>query len=244
MAELVGAHGKMDVFFLSYYIAYFFRFDTRVPRDDLATFMHSWPVVLLAKCGAMWVFGVYRRSWWRGSTGDACRLAASGMIGELLALLVLAGLYGLSAYSPVVFLLDFALAWMFLVIMRRSAQLFRSFLRRLEFPDSLRARRVFVLGTSQHTELALRFLQAQKIECAGLIDTNGGSDLRRRVWGLKVVGQVVDLPRLAAANRVSEVILPENESMPCSELEFIASCNRDHLQVTRLGLHSLNHIAN
>jgi hypothetical protein len=39
--------------------------------------------------------------------------------------------------------------------------------------------RVFILGTSSHAELVLRFLRDQSIECAGLIDTNGGADLHR-----------------------------------------------------------------
>jgi FlaA1/EpsC-like NDP-sugar epimerase len=102
---------------------------------------------------------------------------------------------------------------------------------------------VFVLGTSENTEIVLRFLDSRKIECAGLIDTNGGSDLRRRVWGREVIGQVQDLPRLAAAHRISEVILPENEAMPCSEEEFVERCSRDRLQVVKLGLHQLAPVA-
>jgi hypothetical protein len=61
---------------------------------------------------------------------------------------------------------------------------------------------------------------------------------------MEVIGQVDDLPQLAATHHVSEVIIPENESMPCSELEFIHSCNRVSLQVTKLGLHRLSRNGN
>lgn len=232
------------VFSLSYYLAYFLRFETVVPRDDFVMFLRSWPIVLLAKCGATWGLGIHRRSWWRGSAGDAHRLAASGVIGEVLAVLILVGVYRFVGYSRIVFWVDFVVSWMLLVILRRSFQLFRESMRRLESPGFLPARRVFVLGTSEHTEVALRFLQARKIECAGLIDTNGGNDLRRRVWGMEVIGQVDDLAQLAATHHVSEVILPESESIPCSELEFIHSCSRVSLQVTKLGLHNLSRNGN
>ena len=36
---------------LSYYFAYFLRFETAVPRNDFVVFLHSWPIVLMAKCG-------------------------------------------------------------------------------------------------------------------------------------------------------------------------------------------------
>jgi UDP-GlcNAc:undecaprenyl-phosphate/decaprenyl-phosphate GlcNAc-1-phosphate transferase len=228
---------------LSYYLAYFLRFETAVPRNDFVVFLHSWPIVLMAKCGIMWAFGIYRHSWWRGSVGDAYRLAVSSAIGELLAVLILVGLYRFSGYSRVVFLADFAVSWIFLVVLRRSFQAFRQSIRYWRSPSSLPARRVFVLGTSENTEVALRFLQTRQIECAGLIDTNGGGDLRRHVWGMEVIGQVHDLPRLAAVHRVSEVILPENESMPCSEAEFVEWCNRDRLRVTKLGFHCVNYDA-
>jgi UDP-GlcNAc:undecaprenyl-phosphate GlcNAc-1-phosphate transferase len=229
---------------LSYYLAYFLRFEATVPRNDFDAFLRSWPIVVMAKCGAMWLSGLYGRSWWRAMDGDAFRLAVSGFIGEVFAVLVLFGLYKFTGYSRIVFMVDFAAAWALLVVLRKSFQLFRKSMRRLESPDSLKARRAFLLGTSEQTELALLFLRAQKIECAGLIDTNGGSDLRRNLWGVRVVGQVRDLPRLAVAHHVSEVILPDNESMPCSEMEFINSCTRERLQVSRLGLHSLNRTPN
>ncbi len=228
---------------LSYYFAYLLRFETAVPRSDFAVFLHSWPIVLLAKCGVMWACGVYRHSWWRGAAGDAYRLAATGAVGEALTVLIVIAMYGFSGYSRIVFLVDFVVSWLLLIVLRRSFSIFRDAIRYWGAENALPCRRVFVLGTSENTEIVLRFLDSRKIECAGLIDTNGGSDLRRRVWGREVIGQVQDLPRLAAAHRISEVILPENEAMPCSEEEFVERCSRDRLQVVKLGLHQLAPVA-
>jgi hypothetical protein len=84
----------------------------------------------------------------------------------------------------------------------------------------------------------LRFLNGRRIACAGLIDTNGGSDLNRSVWGAQVVGRLDDLMELADRYGVSEVVLPENEELPCSEAEFYDRCQHDKLQLMKLGLYS------
>jgi len=223
---------------LAYYFAYLLRFETAVPRNDFVVFLHSWPIVLLAKCGVMWACGIYRHSWWRGSGGDAYRLAAVSAVGEALTVLIVIGLYGFSGYSRIVFLADFVISWMLLIFLRRSFHAFRESIRYWGSGSSP-SRRVFVLGTSENTEVVLRFLASRQIKCAGLIDTNGGSDVRRHVWGMEVIGQVQDLPRLAAAHRISEVILPENEAMPCSEAELVESCSHERLRVIKLGLHLL-----
>ena len=102
----------------------------------------------------------------------------------------------------------------------------------------MRERPVFVLGTSEGAELALRFLRDRRIKCAGLIDTNGGSDLGRWVWGTQVVAGLSDLSGLGNRLGVREVIMPENELVPYSEVDFQALCQRAHLQLTKLGLYS------
>jgi hypothetical protein len=99
-------------------------------------------------------------------------------------------------------------------------------------------RRVFVLGTSERTELALRFLRDQRIACAGLIDTNGGADCGRWVWGTQVIGGLSDLSRLGTNHGVSEIVLPENESLPYSDVEFRAHCQHARLHLIKLGLYS------
>jgi UDP-GlcNAc:undecaprenyl-phosphate GlcNAc-1-phosphate transferase len=227
------------VLLLSYYLAYLLRFESVVPRSDFAVFLHSWPIVLVVKWGIMLAGGIYRHSWWRGAAGDAYRLAATSAIGEALAVLIVVGIYGFSGYSRVAFVADFVISWMLLIVLRRSFYIFRASIRYLGSAGSQPSRRVFVLGTSENAEVVLRFLESHKIKCAGLIDTNGGSDVRRHVFGMEVVGQVQDLPRLAATHRISELILPENEAMPCSEAEFVERCSRDRLQVVKLGLHQL-----
>jgi UDP-GlcNAc:undecaprenyl-phosphate GlcNAc-1-phosphate transferase len=221
----------------SYYLAYFLRFRTSVPNSDLELFLRSLPIVLGVKFICLWVCRVYKRSWWRGSIGDFHRVGQATLIGEVASVLLIIGLFRFQGFSRVVFILDGVFSWTLLVAIRKSFSLFRESLGRWR-PAHPGKRRVFVLGTSEGAELALRFLRDRRIECAGLIDTNGGSDLGRWVWGTQVVGGLNDLTALGNCHGVRELILPENESIPYSEVDFRLFCQRAHLHLIKLGLYS------
>src|ERR1700691_6225337 len=104
-------------------------------------------------------------------------------------------------------------------------------------PRHAMQRRVFILGTSAKAELALRFLRDQSIECAGFIDTNGGADLRRYVFGRPVLGRLDDLGWLSERHGISEVILPDCEQILLPGIDFQAFCQLRALRLTKLGLY-------
>ena len=221
---------------ISYYFAYFLRFQTHLSDGDVALFLRSWPIVLAAKFACLWLCRIYRHSWWRGSPTDAYRLGCASLMGEVVAVLLLVAAYRFAGYSRVVFLVDWVLSWGMLLATRRSFGLFREAMHSWSSPSQF-ARRVFVLGTSENARFVLRFLREHCIECVGLIDTNGGRDLGRFVWGTQVVGRLSDLMQTAREHGVFEAVLPENEALSCSEAELRDFFLRDHLQLTKLGLY-------
>jgi len=224
---------------LSYYVAYFLRFSAYVPRADLDLFVRTWPIVLSVKYISLWACRVYRYSWWRGSITDSYRLAKATLVGEGAAVLLLIALYRFVGFSRVVFLLDAALSWALLLLIRKSFSHFRDLLGGWG-GSKTKERRVLVLGTSEQTELALRYLRDRGIACAGLIDTNGGADLGRCVWGTEVVGSLDDLSRLGPNFGVSEIVLPENERLPYSEEDFHSFCQNAHLHLLKVGLYAVD----
>ena len=224
---------------LSYYLAYFLRFRSVVPHSEMVLFLHSWPIVLTIKFLCLWWFKIYRRSWWRGSIADVHRVGEAVIAGEVITMIALTGLFRFEGYSRIVFLLDAIFSWALLLGVRYSFPLFRDSIYTWRRPAESR-RRVLVLGTSEHAELAIRFLRDSRIECAGLIDTNGGSDLGRCVWGMQVVGRLDDLGQLSGQLGVSEIIRPENESVPFSDADLSHYCVQRNLRLTRLGLFPAN----
>lgn len=188
------------------------------------------PVVLVLKVFSSWVCGVFRHSWWRSAVDDIYRLGAATILGEMLSVLTLIELFRFQDLS--LSLLDAGLAWLLLLAIRGSSALFQHTLSAYGQATPPQ-RRVFVLGTSLYAELALRFLREQRIECAGLIDTNGGADVRRYVFGRPVLGRLEDLPRLCQQHRTFDAVISDREEILASGVEVASLC-RD-LRLMQLG---------
>jgi UDP-GlcNAc:undecaprenyl-phosphate GlcNAc-1-phosphate transferase len=222
---------------LSYYLAYVLRFGGRIPGNDQALLLRSLPIVVALKLLSLWMCRAFRHSWWRGSVNDIYRVGSAVVIGEALSILALTGLYRFNGFSRAVFVIDALATWVFLLAVRRSSSLFRDTIctwRNETGPQ----RRVFILGTSARAELALRFLRDQRIECAGFIDTNGGADLRRYVFGRPVLGRLDDLARLSKKHGIFEVVLPDREEILLPDDDFQSFCRSRALRLTKLGLYS------
>ncbi len=221
---------------LSYYLAYALRFRGRIPVDDMHLLVRSLPVVLGIKLLSLWACRAFRHSWWRGSVSDIYRLGAALIIAEGVSVLALTALYRFAGFSRAVFLMDALITWILLLGIRRSSILFRETMCTWS-GDGKRQRRVFILGTSPRSELALRFLREQQIECAGFIDTNGGCDLRRYIFGRPVLGRLDDLGRLSAEYGVSEVVLLDRDELFSPGIDFQSVCQKHSLRLTKLGLY-------
>ncbi len=224
---------------LSYFLAYFLRFGASVPGGDLVLFFASWPIVLSTKIASLWLSGTYRHSWWRDSGRGVYQTIRATLIGEVIALMCILAWNRFAGYSRAVFVLDTVISCSLLVAIRASSSVFWSLMGGLRAENS-DERRVLLMGTSHQTGMALRYLRDQRIKCIGLIDTNGGADLGKRVWGLQVVGRVDDVGRVASLYRVDEVVLPDTEVLASSCTEFADLCMSWNVRLTRLGLYSGN----
>jgi UDP-GlcNAc:undecaprenyl-phosphate GlcNAc-1-phosphate transferase len=223
---------------LSYYLAYFLRFRVFVPPAEMELFLWTCPIVLSVKFLCLWGCGVYKRSWWRGSIVDSYHLAKAMLAGEATTILVLIAIYRFAGFSRIVFVLDAIFSWLLLLGIRYSFSLFRNSFDRWT-ANGAAERRVFLLGTSEPSQLVLTYLRSQRIACVGLIDTNGGADLGRWVWGMPVVGRLDDLPQLATQHAVREIVLPPNTSFTCYGTEFHERCERADLRIFQFGLSPL-----
>lgn len=221
---------------LSYYLAYALRFGGRIPAGDKHLLLYSLPIVVAIKLLSLWICRAFRHSWWRGSASDIHRTASAALIGEVFSVLALTGLYRFNGFSRPVFLFDAIIAWLLLLAIRRSFGLFRETIYTCR-GETEAQRRVFILGTSAHAELALRFLRDQSIECAGFIDTNGGADLRRYVFGCPVLGRLDDLGWLSQSHGIFEVVLSDREESLSPGLDFQSFCQFRELRLTKLGLY-------
>lgn len=224
---------------LSYYLAYAMRFAGHIPPGDKLLLLHSIAIVVGIKILSSWVCRAFRHSWWRGSVSDIYRLGAAIALGESLSVLAVTVFYRFSGFSRAVFVIDALITWLLVLAIRRSFPLFQETIWTWQEADR-KHRRVFILGTSSQAELALRFLRDQHIECAGFIDTNGGADIRRYVFGRPVLGRLDELSRLSQKYGIAEVVLPDSEDIHLTRVDLTAYCRDRELRLTRLGLYESN----
>ena len=222
---------------LSYYLAYVLRFGGRIPATDQILLLRSLPIVVAFKLVSLWMCRAFRHSWWRGSVNDIYRVGSAVLMGEALSILAITGLYRFNGFSRAAFAIDCLTTWVLLLAVRRSFSLFRDTICTWR-NETGSTRRVFILGTSARAELALRFLRDQRIECAGFIDTNGGADLRRYVFGRPVLGRLDDLARLSTKHGIFEVVLPDREEILLPDDDFQSFCRSRALRLTKLGLYN------
>jgi FlaA1/EpsC-like NDP-sugar epimerase len=169
-------------------------------------------------------------------------MAKATLVGEVAVVLFLMVIYRFAGFSRVVFFLDAIFSTALLLGIRQSFSLLHNSIETWTAGNA-DERRVFVLGTSEPTELALSYLRSQRISCAGLIETNGGGDLGRLVWGMPVVGNLTDLScrarlaRLANQHDVYEIVVTTNGSLPVSDAELLELCDRTHVRLLKLGLY-------
>ena len=135
-------------------------------------------------------------------------------------------------------ILSFAL----LLVLRYSLSLFSTLVRLCCGIREDAERRVFVIGTSERAATVLKFMNASRVTCVGLIDANGGRDVGRWVWGKRVLGRIDDLARLSTEFQVREVVLADEELIPISEAQLQEFCLSWNLHFTRFGLYSADEI--
>lgn len=220
---------------LAYYLAYTIRF--RALDRDWVLFYESIAVILTCKFAALYLTGTYRRSWWRGSLFDVWGIARAIGLGEMISIALLTGVSRFQGYSRTVFLLDGFLSWGLLLATRSSPKAFQRAV--LVAQSQKLGRSVFLVGTSERAELALHFLRMSGLHCAGLIDSLGGTDVGRKVWGVQVVGRIDDIAIVTSKYEVSEIVVPQRElaAQDCAALEQI--CHSLKISLSVVGLQTV-----
>ncbi len=223
--------------FLSYYLAYFLRFSSAVPYAEWMAFFYSCSLLIGAKFFFLWQFRVYQRSWWRASASDIVAMGEALLIGEAVAVAFLIAFGRFGTYSRSVLAIDVLLSFALLLVLRYSLSLFSTLVRLCCGIPEDAERRVFLIGTSERAATVLKFMNASRVNCVGLIDANGGRDVGRWVWGKRVVGRIDDLARLSTEFQVREIVLADEELIPIPEAQLREFCISKNVHFTRFGLY-------
>jgi len=188
-----------------YYLAYRLRFDGGDLDVFLPYFTASLPIILGCKLAALYVSGLYQRSWGTFGLRDLTAVARAVGLGSLLSILSAAYLYRLEGFSRVAFLLDAILLGLAIVATRAS---FRA-MNLVAAARSKRSRRVLVYGAGQFGQTLVREMRANPSWNMNPVVFLDDDPMKARRWimGVPVRGTIADLQRAMSRYGIDEVIL-------------------------------------
>jgi FlaA1/EpsC-like NDP-sugar epimerase len=199
------ALGHALVFGLIYWLAFEIQFDFNLPRDKLALFGSTLPLVLAIKLIIFYYFGQFH--WWRYVTfADLISLIGTGFLAFLAIVVVDHYNYPHSILPRRVPFYDACLTLIALGGIRASWRLFHE-----GFSDLLHAktqRMALLVGADHASAILAHQIQSHTnldYRICGLIDAEGAKT-GMRYGRLAVLGGVDDLCAIAAENNVTDIL--------------------------------------
>ena len=193
---------------LAYAGAYALRFDFAIPSDELRRLVTTLPYLVALRPLAFHSFGLFRDYWRHVGMRDLVNvtLAVTLSSAAFLPILWLAG--HARGMSRAVLMLDWLLAIFFVGGFRFAIRISReaSSLMKVGSPKGKRA---FIIGAGEAGEQLLRQLshdKRQQLWVVGLIDDDPDTH-GRSLHGVRVLGGVRDLRRLAAHHHIELLVI-------------------------------------
>jgi UDP-GlcNAc:undecaprenyl-phosphate GlcNAc-1-phosphate transferase len=206
----------------SYYTSYLLRFDTSRHVEDMRLFARSMPEVVLIKLAVFTGLGAYRRSWRYFGLRDAFRIAWSSAVASVTAVAYFAVVYRFDGYSRVVFVLDFLVFTLLILLFRFSSRLFDSYA-----PAKHRAN-VLIYGADDHGETTLHLVNKRyPLKVVGFLDADHAKK-NLCIHSIPVRGSLENLDQLSKNCDIRAVLLTSSTTQE----------ERNHLQAEcrRLGI--------
>ena len=215
----IGADAVLIV--VSYYMAFWLRFDGAIPPDAAVAFWNTLPLVFLVRFAAFVVFRLYAGLWRYASINDLLSIIKAVSVGTGVLVLPVF-FFGIPGYPRSVFLIDWVLMVMFLGGVRFALRAWREVT-----PRFLRAgRRILIVGAGDAAEMLVRELIRSRDTSmlpVALID----SDTRKhgsRLHGVPVVGDCSRLAATVRRYRVKEILIAIPSATGAQMRQIVSAC--------------------
>jgi UDP-GlcNAc:undecaprenyl-phosphate GlcNAc-1-phosphate transferase len=217
-----------------YYAAFRIRFEGEAFSTFAPYLAASLPIILGCKLTALYLSGLYYRSWETFSFVDLFSVVRGVFGGSILSVLAVAYIYRFQGFSRAVFVIDAMLLMAAVSATRASFRLIgdSANVRRRQ------ARRVAVYGAGAGGHLLVREMRVNRawnLQPVAFLDDD---PLKRNllILGVPVRGTARDLERLLRAHRLDEVIISTHKVSEEREAEIRSVCGPAGVQVRRLWL--------
>ena len=215
-----------------YYLAHRLRFDGQRLDIFLPYFTASLPIVLGCKLAALYVSGLYQRSWLTFGLRDLAAVARGVGMGSVFAALAAGSIYRFGGFSYGVAIIDGLLLAVAIIATRGSFQV----MNLVAATRNKRSRRVLVYGAGAFGQTLVREMRANakwNMNPIGFIDDDPA---KRHRWivGVPVRGAIDGLEDAIKRYSVDEVILSSPSINGNVEHRIHEVCTRLDRRVRRL----------
>ncbi len=217
-----------------FYSAYRVRFEGEALETFLPFFTASLPIVLGCKLAALYLSGLYARSWDTFGLMDLFAVLRGIVSGSIMSVLAVAYVYRFEGFSRGVFIIDATLLFLAVLATRGS---FRA-MGDVASTRRKRSRRVLIYGAGSGGQLLVREMRANahwNMRPVGFVDDDP-IKRSRYIAGVPVRGALDDLPRLLDAFNVDDVLLSSVAINGEREAAIRAVCGARGTPVRRLRL--------
>jgi FlaA1/EpsC-like NDP-sugar epimerase len=209
---------------LSYYFAYYLRFDGDIPPAYLTRFLYTIIWIVPIKLACFFFFDLYRGMWRYTSIYDLITLSKACLTSSATIAIVLIITIRFIGFPRSVFIIDFLLTFLFVGGFRMGIRLYyhrRNSSKAIPFLQTgdQNSKRLLIIGAGDGGEKLLREISENPnlhYEVAGLIDDNV-SKLRQTIHGVPVLGTLDDIGEIAKKREVDEIIIAVQST---SEMEM------------------------
>jgi FlaA1/EpsC-like NDP-sugar epimerase len=227
--------GDFLLIFLSYYFAYYLRFEGSIPPGEMANFLWTVMWIVPVKLIGLIFFDLYKGMWRYTSLHDLLNLIKACVASSSIIMVVLLISTRFIGFPRSVFIIDFLLTFLLLGGFRLGIRLYyhqKSSSGSLFFDASAsNYKRLLIVGAGDASEKLLREIRENgtlQYDVVGLLDDDS-SRLRKTIHGVPVLGAVKDMGSIARAASVDEIVIAVPSASVTEMRRFVECCEETGL---------------
>jgi len=215
---------------LAFYLAFFIRFEGRIPDLFMVSFLKSLPVIIAVRFVCFWFFGLYRGIWKYASINDLVNVFKAVITGTVLFIIVKVFLHGLEDFPRSVFAIEFLLIAFAIGGIRFGLRMYRTVMPERRRPSG---RNVLIIGAGDAGNTILREMKNNpklNYNIIGLIDDDRFKQ-DMNILGVPVIGSSKDIEKIVNRKKIHEIIIAIPSASRQQMRSIVETCEKTGAEI-------------
>lgn len=198
--------GDILLICLSFFLAFYLRFDGKIPPYEMTLFYPWMPALIAARLSFFFFFDLYGGMWRYASVNDLLGIMKAVSASSVVFILAIVFFHGLVGFPRSVFIVDFLFTLFFIGGSRFFLRVYREV-----FPEknTKAVKNILIAGAGDAGHSILREIKGNhhlSYHVAGFIDDDKLKQ-NMNIQGIPVMGTRADIARIARKSEIDEIII-------------------------------------